>query len=292
MRAALNVPLNAPLDAPGYACLFAGHPRTPGLRALYAWAVAIDELVSSGRTRAHEAAHHKLQWWQEELQRLQAGKPAHPLTRDLHRVAPEPGLWSELPQRLELAALELGGVAPDDQGAAARWDWRRHGALQWTAIRLLAPAATAPEAPSAAPLRRLAESLGVALGRLDACTLPLACARDGRLGLPLEALESHGIAIHELPAALGAPQHSAALALVVSAQMAVAAGALADVANVWTQLPPPLRAELRHTAVRHSLARFAVGRLQVHPLRSDVVELLPPWRTLLSAWRAARNAPR
>ncbi len=282
----------SPLDASGYACLFAGHQRTAGLRALYAWATAIDALVSSGRTRAHEAAHHKLQWWQEELQRLQASKPVHPLTQELHRSAPEPGLWSELPQRLELAALELGGVAPDDQAAAARWDWRRHGAVQWTALRLLAPAATAPEAPHAVPLRALAEHLGTALGRLDACASPLTSARQGRLGLPLELLEAQGIGVHELPDALGATQHQAALAQVLNEQLALATAALAEAAGTWTLLPETLRAEFRHTAVRYALARLAIQRLQQQPLLADDTPLLPPWRSLGSAWRAARTAHR
>ena len=284
--------MSSPMDAAGYACLFAGHSRAAALRALYAWANAIDELVSTGRTRAHEAAHHKLQWWQEELQRLNGGQPVHPLTKELHRVAPEPGLWSELPQRLELAALELGGVAPDDQAAAARWDWRRHGAVQWTALRLLAPAATAPEAATTARLRRLAEQLGAALGRVDACTAPLESARQGRVGLPLEALEKHGIAVHDLPEALGAPQHSAALKDVVNAQLALAAEALAEARRVWAELPMPLRTDLRHTAVRRALVTLALQRLQREPLLSSPARLLPPWRTLVSAWRAARKAHR
>ncbi|MEY4377079.1 MAG: hypothetical protein RJB26_1629 [Pseudomonadota bacterium] len=282
----------APLNAADYACLFAGHPRTAALRALQSWGEAIDGLVASGRTRAHEAAHHKLQWWQEELQRLSAGSPVHPLTREMRQFAPEPGLWTALQERLELAALELGGVAPDDADAAARWDWRRHGVLQWTCIKLLAPAATLPEAPTHAALHRLAQHLGQALGRLDACTLPLASARQGRLGLPLEALEAHGIAIGELPEALGAPAHTAALATVVSGQLEIAERALALAAHEWVSQTADVRAELRAVAVRQALAGLALRRLRQNPLCQDATTLLPAWRSLWNAWQAARTAHR
>jgi phytoene/squalene synthetase len=278
------------LDAAGHACLFAAHPRAGALRALYQWCGVIDELVASGRTRSHEAAHHKLQWWQAELQRLNAGKPAHPLTRELHSIAPEPGLWSELPERLELAVMELAGVAPDDQAAAERWDWRRHGAVQWTALRLLAPEATAAGGDAAADLRRFAQQLGVGLGRLDACTSPLQQSRKGRLGLPLEGLEAHGIALHELPEALGATAHSRGLATLVLEQLTLAENALLLAKQQWQGLNPNLRSALRHTAVRLALAYRATQRLKQQPLTPNADALLPPWRTLWAAWHAARRA--
>jgi phytoene synthase len=278
------------LDAAGHACLFAAHPRATALRALYQWAGIIDELVASGRLRSHEAAHHKLQWWQEELQRLNAGKPAHPLTRELHDIAGEPGLWSELPERLELAAMELAGVAPDDQAAAARWDWRRHGTVQWTALRLLAPEATATGNPAADDLRQLAQQLGTGLGRLDACTSPLQQAREGRLGLPLEALEARGIALNELPEALGTTAHSRGLATLVLEQLTLAENALLLAKQQWQGLNPSVRSALRHTAVRLALAYGAVKRLQQQPLTPNADTLLPPWRTLWAAWHAARRA--
>ena len=280
------------LDAAGHACLFAAHPRAAALRALYQWSVVIDELVANGRTRSHEAAHHKLQWWQEELQRLNAGKPAHPLTRELHSIAGEPGLWSELPERLELAAMELAGVAPDDQAAASRWDWRRHGTVQWTALRLLAPEATAMGSESAIALRQFAEQLAMGLGRLDACTAPLQQARQGRLGLPLEALETRGMALNELPEALGATAYADGLAALVLEQLALAENALTLATTQWQDLPATVRSQLRHTAVRLGLARSAVKRLQQQPLNSSADALLPPWRSLWAAWHAARRAHR
>lgn len=280
------------LDAAGHACLFAAHPRASALRALYQWSGVIDELVANGRTRSHEAAHHKLQWWQEELQRLHAGKPAHPITRELHAISAEPGLWTELPERLELAAMELAGVAPDDQAAAARWDWRRQGALQWTALRLLAPEATSAGSETAGSLRQFAQHLAVGLGRLDACTSPLQQARQGRLGLPLEALEARGIPLHELPEALGTTAHSQGLAALVLEQLALGENALALATEQWQDLKPTVRSQLRHTAVRLALARDALQRLQQQPLNSHADALLPPWRTLWSAWYAARRADR
>jgi hypothetical protein len=217
-----------------------------------------------------------------------------PLKKSIGRNQPdpEPGLWTELPERLELAAMELAGVAPDDQAAAARWDWRRQGALQWTALRLLAPEATSAGSETAGSLRQFAQHLAVGLGRLDACTSPLQQARQGRLGLPLEALEARGIPLHELPEALGTTAHSQGLAALVLEQLALGENALALATEQWQDLKPTVRSQLRHTAVRLALARDALQRLQQQPLNPRTEALLPPWRTLWSAWYAARRADR
>ena len=292
------MPVSLPLDEPALACLFAGHPRVDGLRALYEWAVAMDELVRLGTTEAHTVAHHKWQWWQEEIERLRTGTPRHPLTQRLAGAAPEPGLWGLLSERLELAQFELAGVAPDDAAAAARWDWRREGVVQATAMQLLTGTPLPPDSTAMA----LSNALGRALGRLAASDAPAYHAARGRLGLPLEALEGAGIPLEELPAALQSPRHHAALARVVTQQLDAAQDALQLARTLWQQLPVDSPCRLAHTAVRLALTASRLRRLRRHagpgsdtgnanPL-APPPEPLPPWRSLWTAWNAARRANR
>ena len=274
------------LDEPALACLFAGHPRVDGLRALHEWAVAMDELVQLGTTQAHSVAHHKWQWWQEELQRLADGQPRHPLTRRLLAAAPEPGLWTPLAQRLELAQFELAGVAPDDEAAAERWDWRREGALQAAAMQLLGGAVLVPEAPAMA----LARALGRGLGRLVAVDAPGRQAGRGRLGLPLDALEAAGIPLGELPAALSDSRHAPALAAVLATELDKAQHALQIARATFDALPAGSPWRCAHTAVRLALAEQRCRRLGRRAPSPAAADVLPPWRSLWTAWTAARRA--
>ena len=289
----MSAPL--PLDEPALACLFAGHSRVDGLRALYEWAAAVDDLVRLGTTEAHTVAHHKWQWWQEEIERLRAGTPRHPLTQRLAAAAPEPGLWALLPERLELAQFELAGVAPDDAAAAERWDWRREGVLEATAIQLL----TGAPLPADDMARAMVQALARALGRLAASDAPAHHAARGRLGLPLEALEAAGIPLEQLPAALQSPRHRPALSRVIATQLGAAEDALRLARNHWQRLPRQSPYRLAHTAVRLALAEQRLRRLQrlvideasagLPATRPDVP---PPWRSLWTAWNAARRAGR
>lgn len=278
---------SAPLDDPALACLFSGHDRVDGLRALHEWAQAMDELVRLGTTQAHEVAHHKWQWWREELDRLAAGSPRHPLTQRLRAAAPEAGLWNWLPERLEGVQFELAGVVPDDSAAAERWDWRREGVVQATALQLLAGSRLAADGPAMA----FARTLGRVLGRLAATEAPAFHAAQGRLGLPLDALEAAGLPLEQLPAAFAQEQHSPGLAGVLAAERRIALEEARRVHALWGELPRgPVRAAAIPSMVRLGLAERRLQRLAraAVPLR---VPLKPtPWRSLWVAWRAARRS--
>jgi hypothetical protein len=137
--------------------VFAGRAR-PALEAL----AALDrELTRAVHASAeHNVAHARLGWWREELGRLRAGQPLHPVTRQLHALAGDAPDWALLTVRLHAADLELAGVVPaslDELEAASQ---RSHGTLWQLNAEILAGARSADLASYGA-------ALGTAVGLLE-----------------------------------------------------------------------------------------------------------------------------
>lgn len=64
-----------------YAFRFLPRGRRQAMTALYAFCREVDDVVDE--TEEHQVAHARLAWWREEIARLFAGKPEHPVTRAL-----------------------------------------------------------------------------------------------------------------------------------------------------------------------------------------------------------------
>ena len=77
-----------------YSFLFLPPERRQAITALYAFCREVDDVVDE----CHDAqlAAIKLAWWREELDRLYAGLPEHPVTRALQKVLPRFSLPKEL----------------------------------------------------------------------------------------------------------------------------------------------------------------------------------------------------
>jgi phytoene synthase len=70
----------------------------------------------------HGVAHLKLHWWREEIQRLAAGEPRHPLTQALATAAPHAGdLCDPLADFLTSVELELAEITLDDEAQLERF---------------------------------------------------------------------------------------------------------------------------------------------------------------------------
>src|SRR6185312_1908557 len=133
----------------------------------------------------HHVAHTRLQWWREELDRFAAGKPVHPLTRELQ--ARLPGSAPAMPAGSPPAGLS--GLVD-----AATWD--------------LAGATFERREELTAYCRRWAAAMVVPLGAAGVdwtdfgaalCELELLGhldrdARAGRLRVPLDELERAAVA--------------------------------------------------------------------------------------------------
>jgi phytoene synthase len=64
-----------------YSFLFLSPPRRQAITALYAFCREVDDVVDE--TSDPQLARTQLDWWREELMRLDAGHPQHPVTRAL-----------------------------------------------------------------------------------------------------------------------------------------------------------------------------------------------------------------
>ncbi len=81
-----------------YSFLFLPPNRRRAITALYAFCREVDDVVDE--CSDPQLAASKLVWWRQELDRLYAGQPQHPVTQALQRVLPEFSLPQE--QLLEI----------------------------------------------------------------------------------------------------------------------------------------------------------------------------------------------
>ncbi len=90
-----------------YSFLFLPPPQRRAITALYAFCREVDDVVDE----CHDSsvAHAKLQWWREEVVRLFAGTPQHPVTRALQGAIGEYNLPQEHFQEI------IDGMAMDLQ---------------------------------------------------------------------------------------------------------------------------------------------------------------------------------
>lgn len=76
-----------------YSFLFLPPNRRRAITALYAFCREVDDVVDE--CSDPQIAANKLSWWREELDRLYAGQPQHPVTQALQAVLPEFSLPQE-----------------------------------------------------------------------------------------------------------------------------------------------------------------------------------------------------
>lgn len=81
-----------------YSFLFLPPERRQAIMALYAFCREVDDVVDE--CKDPQVAANKLVWWRQELDRLYAGQPQHPVTQALQAVLPEFSLPQE--QLLEI----------------------------------------------------------------------------------------------------------------------------------------------------------------------------------------------
>jgi hypothetical protein len=182
---------------------FAGGRMRALLESLYAIDAEIAATVRPGVE--HSVAHAKLGWWRGETDRLAAGRPEHPLTHALYRLAGAAPRYGLLHERLAAADFALVGFAPATAAELELLVERSHGALQSLAAEALAGAALPP-------LADFGRALGCGLGLVEAlepggaaliATLPraplLERARDSltdarqRLPAALRPAQAHGL---------------------------------------------------------------------------------------------------
>ncbi|MBV8911385.1 MAG: squalene/phytoene synthase family protein [Gammaproteobacteria bacterium] len=220
----------------------------------------------------HEIAHTRLAWWREECERTVAGRPSHPLTREVA---------GELGAATAAALAALGGLVDLATWDLARATFATRAELtayceRWSAA-LLAPLARGTAA--AAVLR----GLGAALRETELLLSLPADAQAGRLRLPLDELEPLGVSA----AQIARPPWPAPVAESLRARHAELRSTLAaSVAALAPQSQPALRGVVVWAALTAQHSARAARRLPHARLAREHREALDGWR----AWRVARRA--
>ncbi len=255
--------------------LLAPAARREALFCLYAFNIEIArvrELVSEplmGRIR--------LQWWQDKLEAVYEDRDRrdHPLADDLAGVIRAHGL----PQRLFTRLLEQRQTDLEPVPFAREADLSAY--VEATASGLAQGSALILGGENEASWRAAHEA-GMAWGLVGLLrALPFQAAQ-GRVILPEESLDRHGVRAADLLAGRSGP----ALAALARAMADQATAHLARARALRAAVPPPVRpALLQATAAESYVRRLAAAGFD--PLNPDWSRPRP--RPLLLAWRAWRR---
>lgn len=257
-----------------YATLFLPGPLRPGVVALY----ALRHEITSVRSECSDpgVGRVKLAWWREELERLAAGSPRHPVTRALAPALEENGLpvttLGALVEATESTLSRRGFARLDELALYCR-------AIEQPPLALAARMSAADDAETAPWTEPLALGIGL--------TWVLQHARDdladGRSLLPRECLEAAGLDEGEL---LRAPASEAA------------AGVVGQVAGEARQALSGFRAvlperECPRQGFARALAAMAGATVTLWDRRGYPVPdwklSISPLRRLWIAWRSTRR---
>lgn len=177
-----------------YSFVFLPPPTRRAITAFYALCRELDDTVDD--THDPGVAAIRLAWWRDELSRLCAGHPEHPVTRALLDSAPAvTGQYALLEDIVLGMEMDLRPAAYPDFPALAQYCHRVAGVVGEIAAGLFAaPARLDPET------RDYAHRLGLALQLTNIVRDVGEDARRGRVYLPQDELAQHGVAVGDLAA--------------------------------------------------------------------------------------------
>jgi 15-cis-phytoene synthase len=264
--------LAVPAGSPRYwSWLFAAAPMRDPLLGIYAllaeWHALLDPAIELA------AAHLKLAWWREEIERLGRGAPVHPISRYIASL-PRAGEvdFTPLEATLGAAARQIGG-APLERGA----ELEAHAAALWAQPLATAACLAGEPAPAlAAAVHRAEAALAAAEYLNDAIAGYRRAARFGRVAFPVDELLAANVEDADLSAA-EPPLH------LQSYLGELRRRAVGYCSQATAALP---RSE--HGPMRHLLVLAALGARQTNGRRNGLL----PLRELYLAWSTARRAVR
>jgi phytoene synthase len=258
-----------------YAWLYTPVASRPLAVALFALEAELRSIVTA--IVDHGVSHLKLQWWKDEIRRLEDGQPRHPLTQALWQVRPGiPHAWQPLHDAISSLELELASASYESERELDGYFARADGFCRAFSLALV-------PARELEPVERLGRALGKSIRMVEVIRDLRQDAAMGRIFLPLDWLEEHGITHVELRSGGGAGGARSCLARLAERsrnEWSSASGELARMAA------PELRG-LRVMGAMHAalLARIASEGFAVGNRRISLGALDGLW----TAWRAARQ---
>ena len=253
-----------------YSFLFLPPNRRRAITALYAFCREVDDVVDE--CKDPQVAANKLVWWRQELDRLYAGQPQHPVTQALQAVLPEFSLPQE--QLLEI----IDGMEMDLQ--QTRY-------LDFTALSLYCYRVASVVGLLAADIfgytdrqtLKYAHDLGMAFQLTNIIRDVGEDARRGRIYLPMDELKRFNVTVADILDARQSENFQKLMEFQIERAERYYAQALG-------QLPVVDR-----KAQRPGLVMAAIYRALLEEIKRDGCQLLrqrtslTPLRKLWLAWR-------
>ncbi len=266
----------APAGSPQYyALLFADPDLRPALAALYAFEAEMRAVVHPGVE--HAAAHLKLAWWSEELERTARGAPLHPISRALAAAAAPLNLdLSALGEHLSAAQFDLAAHPLADMEQVLIYCQQSGGVTQQLAASFAEPAID-----RRTETRRFGSLLGRGLRLTQLLRSHVEDGKAGRLRLPQDRLQQLGLT----PAHFLAEARPAA-ALALLDELAARA---ADLLQGATALVLADRSRQRAGLVLAALALVSIQRMRASRFSIGSLRTPPAFQLLWRAWRTART---
>jgi phytoene synthase len=254
-----------------FSLLYAPEDRREVLLALH---VIDAEIRESSQSASHDVAHTRLQWWRGEVDRLVNAAPQHPATKVLsERTRLARTEFAKLHEALAAADMDLARMTYANARELRAYSSRSGGAL----LELMAAELVAPDALSEA-LRQHANLLGSSLRQIEMLRDVRQDVHDGRVYLPLDLLDRHGLRVERFREREFDPDVKAALASFFD-----------SIRGELDEKPWPRDSRLRPLHVLAALHRRLMQKISrrgfdVARERIDLGPVEKPW----VAWRAAR----
>lgn len=234
------------------------------------------ELHDSARA-PHEVAHHRLQWWREEIDQLIAGKARHPATQVLQSHARQSIDFQPLHTTLLSTAQELANSTYETDAELVRYFQGGLGTLLATAMHYLSPN------PSSAALDA-ATQLGAFIRHAEVIRDLRQDLHQGRLFLPLAQLDELNLD-YEILQSITWPEPFIELLKTRCAQ------SLNQLKTLKNSLLRDEKKALRPLLVLAELHAALLHQISTDPVTYTQQRLeLKPLSKLWTAWRTARMA--
>jgi phytoene synthase len=257
-----------------FALLYTPSEKRDAVTALF---VIEAEIRESAQSANHDVAHTRLQWWRQEFDRLVNDNAQHPATRILNATTTDRRPLAKLHELIVAADMDL-----------ARMTYLNEGEMRAYCARSGGPIGELIALEIASSLDDATLQAANKLGALVRATEIIRDVRQdtyaGRLYLPLDRLEHHGVKHEELRS-----KDLDAKSRAVIAEVSQHIGE--DIEATLASIPTGTRAYLRPLYVLaglHADLLKHIGRVdyQVGAARIDLGPIRKPW----VAWRSARLA--
>ncbi len=258
-----------------YSFLFLPPPRRRAITALYAFCREVDDVVDEVADPA--VARAKLAWWRQEVAKIYAGAPAHPVAQALVPIVRDFALpEAHLQTVIDGMAMDLEQTRYLDFATLERYCHRVAGV-----VGLMSASIFGYTEPATLGYAR---DLGIAFQLTNICRDVGEDARRGRIYLPQEDLTRFGVA----PSSLLRADYSESFARLMAFEV--------DRAREWyaralAQLPAADRRAQRTGLIMAGIYQTLLAEIARDGYRVlDRRMSLTPLRKLYIAWKTSRAA--